>query len=173
MSYKCLRPGEAKALDVKRVEDFIRARNGRKIKALSGNDLDRFFEAIGRENRLTGWQFLQCIEAIRILYCDLLATDACRDVDWQYWRDSARDLEAEHPTTARQLSPAQLSYLKERKGDGPLNRVRSDHRDLLVRFTTEIRRRGYAYRTEQSTRAMDLPVHQFLRRNCAGPSRSC
>jgi integron integrase len=84
------------------------------------------------------------------LYCDLLVTAACGEVDWQYWRDSARDLGTEHPTTARQLSPAQLSYIKGHKGDGPLNRVRSGHRDLLVRFTTEIRRRGYAYRTEQS-----------------------
>jgi integron integrase len=80
----------------------------------------------------------------------LLKTQACRDVDWDYWIDSARQLELDHPTTARQLTPEELSYLKERKGDGPLNEVRKNHRDLLVRFTTEIRRRGYAYRTEQS-----------------------
>ncbi|MCU7919573.1 MAG: integron integrase [Candidatus Thiodiazotropha sp. (ex Epidulcina cf. delphinae)] len=43
-----------------------------------------------------------------------------------------------------------MSYIKERKGDGPLSKVRTSHHDLLVRFTTEIRRRGYAYRTEQS-----------------------
>lgn len=135
---------------VKRVEEFIKAQNGRKIKGLSGNDIAHHFEMIGRQNRLAGWQFYQCIDAIRILYCDLLMSQVCQDVNWNYWFDSAKQLEVDHPTTARQLTPEELSYIKERKGDGPLNKVRQDHHDLLVRFTTEIRRRGYAYRTEQS-----------------------
>ena len=135
---------------VKRVENFIKAQNGRKIKGLSGQDIQRYFEMIGRHQRLPGWQFYQCIDAIRILYCDQLKTGAAQDVDWNYWLGSARQLEIDHPTTARQLSPDELSYIKERKDDGPLNQTRQTHHDLLVRFTTEIRRRGYAYRTEQS-----------------------
>lgn len=70
-------------------------------------------------------------------------------MDWQYWFDSARQLERNHPTTARQLTPDELNYMKTRQGDGALNQVRKDHHALLVRFTHEIRRRGYAYRTEQ------------------------
>ncbi|WP_126452916.1 hypothetical protein [Sulfuriflexus mobilis] len=57
---------------MKRVEDFIKSQKGRQIKTLSGNDVTQYFEAIGRQNRLTGWQFHQCIDAIRILYCNLL-----------------------------------------------------------------------------------------------------
>jgi len=49
---------------VKRVEDFIKAQNGQKIKALSGHDIDRYFEVIGRQQRLAGWQYYQCIDAI-------------------------------------------------------------------------------------------------------------
>jgi len=135
---------------VKRVEAFIKAQNGQKIKGLSSTDIDRYFEVIGRNNRLMGWQYQQCITAIRILYCDLLKTQVCQDVAWDAWIDSARQLEIDHPTIARQLTPEELSYLKERKGNGPINEVRRTHRDLLVRFATEIRRRGYAYRTEQS-----------------------
>lgn len=135
---------------VKRVEDFIKTQNGQKIKGLLGADIDKYFDMIGRQNRLSGWQFHQCIDAIRILYCDLLKTPVCQDVNWQYWLDSARQLEVDHPTTARQLTPEQMSYIKAKKGDGPLNKVRKTHHDLLLCFTTEIRRRGYAYRTEQS-----------------------
>ncbi|MEE9343725.1 MAG: integron integrase [Gammaproteobacteria bacterium] len=51
---------------------------------------------------------------------------------------------------ARKLTPEELTFIKERKGEGPLQQVRADHRDLLVRLVSEIRRRGYAYRTEQS-----------------------
>ncbi|NOX09941.1 MAG: integron integrase [Gammaproteobacteria bacterium] len=105
---------------------------------------------IGRQNRLAGWQFHQCIDAIRILYCDHLKTTVCQDINWQFWLDSARQLDIDHPTTARQLTPDELTYLKARKGEGPINQIRSNHHELIVKFTTEIRRRGYAYRTEQS-----------------------
>lgn len=135
---------------VKRIEEFIKAQNGQRIKGLSDADINQYFEMIGRQNRLAGWQFHQCIDAIRILYCDLLKTHVCQNINWHYWLDSAKQLEIDHPTTARQLTPEEMSYIKERKGDGPINKVRASHHDLLVRFTTEIRRRGYAYRTEQS-----------------------
>jgi len=51
---------------VKRVEEFIKAQNGRKIKGLLAADITQYFETIGRQNRLAGWQFHQCIDAIRI-----------------------------------------------------------------------------------------------------------
>lgn len=54
---------------VKRVEEFIKAHEGRKIKSLSGADIQRHFEVIGRQDRLAGWQFRQCVDAIRILFC--------------------------------------------------------------------------------------------------------
>ena len=37
---------------VKRIEEFIKAHNGHKIKALSGSDVARYFDMIGRQNRL-------------------------------------------------------------------------------------------------------------------------
>jgi len=135
---------------VKRVEAFINAQNGHRIKHLSRDDINQYFETLGRQDQLSGWQFGQCIDAIRILYCDLLSIPVCQAVDWDYWRDSARQLEIDHPSTARQLTPDELGYLKERKGKGPLQQVRAAHHDLLVRLASEIRRRGYAYRTEQS-----------------------
>ena len=135
---------------VRRVEEFIKAQNGRNIKALTPAEVTAYFETIGRQKRLAGWQFRQCVDAIRILLCDLADTPACREIDWGFWLDSARELDIDHPTTARQLTPEELTYLKARKGEGPLNQVRTDHRELLVRCASEIRRRGYAYRTEQS-----------------------
>jgi len=147
---KCRIPEKQRLWYVKRIEEFIKAQDGQKIKSLSGQDITQYFETIGRKNHLLGWQFLQCIDAIRILYCDLFASRVGQEVDWGYWQDSARQLDIDHPTTARQLTPEELSYLKERRGEGPLNQVRTAHRELLVRFACEIRRRGYAYRTEQS-----------------------
>jgi len=135
---------------VRHIEAFIKTHNGRKIKQLSAQDIHSYLETIGRQERIPGWQFRQHIDAIRILYCKLLNSAVSSSVDWQHWMDSARQLEFDHPTTARQLSPEELSYIKERKGESPLQKVRATHKNLLVRFTTEIRRRGYSYRTEQT-----------------------
>lgn len=133
---------------MKRIEDFIKTQNGRRIKSLTGPDITAYLEMIGREMRLSGWQFRQCVDAIRILYCKLLLTPACQDVDWRYWYDSATELDTDHPTNAHQYTPEELSHLKTRSGEGPMNRVRDRHRDLLVRLASEIRRRGYACRTD-------------------------
>lgn len=135
---------------VKRLEEFIKAHNGDKIKDLDCSEITHYFETIGRQKRLAGWQFYQCIDAIRILYCSFLRSNLCNEVDWRYWLDSAKQLDFDHPSTARQFTPEELSYIKSRRGDGALNQIRTDHHDLLVRFTTEVRRRGYSYRTEQS-----------------------
>ncbi len=135
---------------MKHVEAFIKAQNGGKIKQVSRHGVDRYLEKIGRKGSLEGWQFYQHIDAIRILYCQLLQLPVGREVDWPFWYASARQLEADHPTLARQYTPEQLSYIKTRKGDGAVSQVRASHSELILRFTTEIRRRDYAYRTEQS-----------------------
>ena len=57
---------------VKPIEEFIRAQNGHKIKSHSGRGITQYFETIGRQGRLSGWQFHQCVDAIRILYWDHL-----------------------------------------------------------------------------------------------------
>ncbi len=88
---------------VKRVEDFIKAQNGHKIKSISVDAITQYFEAIGRQNHLAGWQFRQCVDAIRILYSDLLTSPICGEVNWRYWKDSARQQDVDHSTTAPQL----------------------------------------------------------------------
>ena len=135
---------------VRHVETFIKAHNGRKIKQLTCRDIETYLETLGRQERLAGWQFRQHVDAIRILYCQLLRTGVGPSVDWQHWIDSSRQLDADHPTTARSLSPEELTYLKQKKGEGPLQEVRARHHDLLVRFAREVRLRGYSYRTEQA-----------------------
>ena len=63
---------------VKRVEEFINAQRGHKIKALSGAEVSGYLETLGRQNRLSGWQFSQCIDAIRILSARNSGVRGCR-----------------------------------------------------------------------------------------------
>jgi len=148
--HKASVPEKQRRWYVKHVEVFIKVHSGRRIKSLTGQEVSEYLDMLGRQNRLPGWKFAQCIDAIRILYCELLSTPVCQSADWDYWKASAKQLDIDHPSIARQLSPEELSYLKERKGEGPLQQVRADHHDLLVRLACEIRRGGLAWRTEQS-----------------------
>ncbi|MEE9343726.1 MAG: hypothetical protein V3V12_08855 [Gammaproteobacteria bacterium] len=55
---------------VKHIEYFIKAQKGRRIKTLTADDINHYFDVLGRQNQLKSWQFLQRIDAIRILYCE-------------------------------------------------------------------------------------------------------
>ena len=66
---------------VKRVEAFISAYHGRKIKRLTAADMGRYVATTSRRNRLSGPQFFQCNEATRILHCGLWVTPVWRESD--------------------------------------------------------------------------------------------
>ena len=66
---------------VRRVEEFIKAQNGRKIKSLQPNDIERYLDGIGRQARLEGWQFRQCVHALQILLSDFLSLPMAAQVD--------------------------------------------------------------------------------------------
>ena len=110
---------------VKHIEGFIEAQRGRGIRSLSAADISKYLEMIGRRERLSDWQFRQIIHAIRILYCSLLRSPLCREIDWKYWIDASRRLDNGHPTNARQLTSEELSHLKERSGGETARRMRS------------------------------------------------
>ncbi|MFA7585632.1 MAG: hypothetical protein WCY11_05460 [Novosphingobium sp.] len=74
---------------VKHVEDFIRAQNGRKIKTLLEAVVEVCLDVPGRRPGLRGWQFGQRVDAIRILFCGLVDSAVCREVDWEFWQRSA------------------------------------------------------------------------------------
>ena len=48
-----------------------------------------------------------------------------------YWHDSAKRLGIDHPTTAGKLTPDELNYLKDRKGEGPLKQARATHEKTI------------------------------------------
>ena len=157
---------------VKRLEAFIKAHKGRKIKSLGATDIERYLDMLGRQGRLQGWQFAQCVDAIRILYCELFALPVGRMVDWDYWFDSARQLDFDHPTTVRQFTPEELVYRKERRSEGPMQRVRAEHRELLTRLGSEIRRRGYSYSTDESYEQWVCRYKMFCSNRPPGEARA-
>lgn len=84
-------PEKQRSQYVKHIDAFIKAQNGRKIKALSDAEVNAYRGRPGRRNRPDGRQFARRSHAIR------MATSVCQDVDWQHWLNSAGELDIEHP----------------------------------------------------------------------------
>ncbi len=133
-----------------RANQFIKSANGRHPAELSAKEVGELLERFGRDENLADWQFGQLVDAVRILLTHCLASTAAKHIDWEYWKGSASSLSADHTTTAREHSPDELVYLKVSRGAGEYADIRKKHRELIVRFVTEIRARGYAYKTEEA-----------------------
>ena len=85
-----------------RVEQYVKSIPDRKVLEHTPDDVQRFFSVIGRKSKLKGWQFYQQVEALQILFCDVLKTSWCHQIDWNYWYASAKELHVSHPTIARE-----------------------------------------------------------------------
>jgi integron integrase len=132
---------------VMRAEDFIRAARGRKLHDHSADDVNRYLEAQGRKAGLQGWQFLQLVDAIRIVL-ETANTPVSSQVNWEYWRNSAQELADSHPTIARSggILPSTMPA-----GRAPLvDTVRARHGSSLDELALVIRQRNYSIRTEQA-----------------------
>ncbi|EIC23404.1 integron integrase [Thiorhodovibrio frisius] len=143
---------------VRRAEAYLAAFPGKRLKQHKLDDVTGYLQQAGRLDRISDWQFVQIVDAIQNLLVTAKAPVAA-EVDWDFWRASARTLEADHPTVARETpafeeSPVSGARLKEkRNATSALDQVREAHRPLLERMVGEIRRRHYSIRTEQSYEA--------------------
>ena len=87
---------------VKRSEAYIEAHSGRRLSEQSPSDVTGYLAELGRLGRLEDWQFRQAVDALQKLF-ELVGASWLHEVDWAYWRESARSLPADHPTLARSV----------------------------------------------------------------------
>jgi len=69
---------------VKRVEQYIKHFSDERLQSHTHEHVTKYFTEIGHEGRLSDWQFRQVVDAIRILFCDLLNAELGSAVDWHY-----------------------------------------------------------------------------------------
>lgn len=132
---------------VRRAEAFVKSLEGRKLRDLDATEVNRYLEELGRKGRIKDWQFRQAVDAIRNLL--QLAGAACeKEVNWEYWHNSAQELAVDHPSIAREQGVLPSTTPT---GQAPLlDAVRGRHEKLLDELVLAIRRRRYAIRTEQA-----------------------
>lgn len=134
---------------VTRVNQFLSAAPNGNPALLNNQDIKRILTAFDRQDNLRDWQFAQLVDAVRIYFTCYLKSQLANTVDWSYWSSSAKAITNSHASTGRNSRPEELLREKVRSGKGSLSKIRQQHEDLVVRVVTEIRARGYAYKTEQ------------------------
>ena len=139
-------PERARRWYVRHIESFIRAHEGRRINQLRASDIDTYLNSKGRNPGMQDWRFRQIVDALRILYIDIVKTDWANDFEWQHWLDDSRDLETDHTTIARIIDGDHFNY----KQSGVVAACHDRFPQLLDRIVAEIRVRQYAVKTEES-----------------------
>ncbi len=117
---------------------------------------EEFLTKVGREVNLKAWQFGQIVDAIRILFCLALKKSWANDFDWEYWSASAKKLEANHATVARNYINALegLEELEMLEGEERCsNELYQRYQPALTEVVKVVRLKNYTMRTEQNYRS--------------------
>ncbi len=144
----CEVPVGARQWYVKHVEAFIKTRNGKRLAMVTSAELETYLEEIGRKHNIVDWKFRQVVDALRILFCELVNLPSLEDFNWQMWMDSSKDLPAGHATIARTSSI--VNDNKTNRGSAELSACRQAFSDFFERLVKVIRVRAYSIRTEQA-----------------------
>ncbi len=136
---------------VTRAEAYIKATAGRRLVEHTPADIHRYLSDLGGIGRMSDWQFRQSVDAIQKLF-ELVGVSWLREVDWDFWRDSAHTLPLNHPTIARASSQPALPPLP---GDATPDDGAGTGRNVTAidRLVTVIRQRNYSIRTEEAYRS--------------------
>ena len=67
------------------VEQYVKSIPDRKVLQHTASDVFQYFTEKGRNSRLKGWQFYQQVEALQILFSDVLNISWSDEFDWEYW----------------------------------------------------------------------------------------
>ena len=142
---------------VRRAELYIESVPGRRLGEHRPAGVTGHLADLGRPGRMEDWQFRQAVDALQKLF-ELVGVSWLHEVDWRYWRESARSLPADHPTIARSLplrdgASADASHVPAEETAVAAGCA------VIERLVAVIRQRNYSIRTEEAYRSW---THRFL-----------
>jgi len=85
------------------VEQYAKSIPDLKLVNHTYENLIQYLTLLGCKSGIKEWLFIQHIEALEILFCNVLKVNWSDQVDWDYWYASAKQLKATHPTIAREV----------------------------------------------------------------------
>ncbi|HHJ35079.1 MAG TPA: integron integrase [Gammaproteobacteria bacterium] len=135
---------------VKHAERYIKAHDSR-LSIHTVQDIDKYLQEKGRNTRLKDWQFCQIVDALRILFTDVVRSPWSSNYPWDDRKSQAVSLPESHPTIARQpLEVTSDSSADHSAGDASLASIQSLFPEVFASLIRQIRVKNYSIRTEQS-----------------------
>ncbi len=142
---------------VRHVENYIKRYPDTRLAAHNAGNIEQYLREKGRTPGLEDWQYRQIIDALKILFVDILCVNWAKEFDWDVWKDAAKDLPTSHATLARENDvvglPDEAAFsidtYKAVTG-GLLKKVFEAYPEYINRFVYFIRIKHYSVRTEQS-----------------------
>jgi integron integrase len=148
---------------VKRAEEYIKSYPDLGLNCHSHDTVEKYFQKLSRNSRLTDWQFKQAVGAIRILFIEFVRPGWANSFPWDFWIESSTQLPRTHATVARDYAPLPLEKTacepSQQRSDpnhadfsniGLLKTVSALHPEHVSRLITIIRTKQYSVRTEQA-----------------------
>ena len=138
----------------KHIEAFINFLPDTRLSQRNAEQVAQWLTHIGRNPKLTDWQFRQQVDALRLLSCHYLKLPWTADFDWAYWSSGAMRLEANHVTTARTYE------MIDKAVECPASHLAKSFPDIYRQFLVAIRIPEYSFNTEKSYLGW---INRFLR----------
>jgi integron integrase len=138
---------------VRRCEDYIKANKDIGLTDHHGQLVAKYLEDLGRKTFIQDWQLLQAIDALRILFVDIVKSEWAADFAWDDWKASARSLESTHATIAKDANvyyeDVEDPEAVGNKKDSLIKKVRRLFPEHVKKLVVQIRLRHYSIRTEE------------------------
>lgn len=111
--------------------------------------VEAYLDNFSAKHSLKRWQFIQVVDAIQTLFCLALKLPWAQDYDWDYLKGSAKTLEPDHPTIARDYSDA-LASLPEYEPQPYDPEAKQKYQPIIADVIKTIRTKNYSIRTEKT-----------------------
>jgi len=142
---------------VKQVEVYIKTHSSLRLAQHTDKEMEEYLQDLGRNNRIDDWQFKQAVDALKILFVDVICSPWSDKFPWEYWKESATSLPNTHATVARDYSQIGSNTIASTKPGRPptlenciVQTVRLKYPVYFDKLITKIRVKQYSIRTEHA-----------------------
>lgn len=149
-------PGTSVRWYVIRVERYLASQSSTSIDDHTLGQVSAYLTEAGRSTDLPQWKYRQLVHALQLFFEYVVKPSWSHDLNWQYWLQSARELEHDHPTVARHNSPVAIA-----RTEALDDTAEADLGELGDALIAEIRLRNYSIRTEQTYSSWLRRYRQF------------
>jgi len=139
---------------VRRCEDYIKHYKDVRLADHDAQFVDKYLQDLGGKTFIKDWQLFQAIDALHILFVDIVKLNWAEKFAWDDWKASVKSLEVTHATLAKDANVyyEDVSNKKEEgnKKNSLIKKVRHLFPDPVKKLVVQIRLRHYSIRTEEA-----------------------